>query len=138
MLVSLRPKDLMIIENWTVTHVISESNFANSNKFLLIPFPNFDPIHFPFVICPGKQGINIINVKEHRMQVLINTVFRSVLGYNGTFFQTEDSNHTLHFAINVANDKNETEWYWYDLKLKSDIINILQRHGRLPHSTLTA
>ena len=66
------PKDLMIIDDWTVLHTIVDPVSGNTEKFWLSPLPSFDLQTFPFVVSSGNNTFNVVNVKTGDMSVLIN------------------------------------------------------------------
>ena len=66
--VSLAPRDIMIITNWTVQHVILDPEEGNKDKMFLQVLPGFNQ---DYVLASGYNTTNLINVKRGTMQQLI-------------------------------------------------------------------
>ena len=73
MIIHVKPTDLLIAKDWRVIGVIKETESENVEKFMLLPFPSFEAEEFPFILCAGRTSLNIVNVKEFKMQVLVRT-----------------------------------------------------------------
>ena len=73
MIIHVKPTDLLIAKDWRVIGVIKETESENIEKFMLLPFPSFEAEEFPFILCAGRTSLNIVNVKEFKMQVLVRT-----------------------------------------------------------------
>ena len=73
MIIHVAPTDLLIAKDWRVIGVIKETESENFSKYMLLPFPSFEAEEFPFILCAGRTSLNIVNVKEFKMQVLIRT-----------------------------------------------------------------
>ena len=71
-LVFVRERDLIIIHNWKVVRVIEEEDESNTNKYWMRPIPGFHEIDFPFIICNGWNHFSIINVRDYKIEPLIN------------------------------------------------------------------
>ena len=37
----------------------------NTHKRCLLPFPDFDPVAFPYVATSGREGIDVLNVNNY-------------------------------------------------------------------------
>ena len=70
-IVHVKPTDLLIVNCWKVTQLIKDPDSGNICKLVLTPLPGFDKDFFPFVVCTGNNSMNLINVKEHHMQVMV-------------------------------------------------------------------
>ena len=70
-LISVKLRDLIVVENWQVTGVITDSNLSNIDKCWLQLMPGFSIEVFPFVIASGKDSINLVNLKEFSQEPLI-------------------------------------------------------------------
>ena len=123
----------MIIEDWEVKQLIQDTCLTNTSKLSPLPLPDFDSLTFPFIICTGKESINLINVKVKSMQVLIETPANFTQARSGAFFTIEDNTSTLHFA-----GVKDCDHLWYSMDLKKDLLNALKKLGRLPHPTMDA
>ena len=73
MIIHVLSTDLLIAKDWRVIGVIKETESENINKFMLLPFPSFEAEEFPFILCAGRTSLNIVNVKEFKMQALVRT-----------------------------------------------------------------
>ena len=96
--VSLHPTDLLMIENWKPVKVIFRMMPNNHSKCYLAPFPNFDMKDFPFLVCSGSESYSLINVRDYKMQNLINASCANVRGQQAFFFKKEEFGYSLHFT----------------------------------------
>ena len=55
LIVTIKPKDLLIVVNWKVTHLIVDFELENIDKFMLKSMPGFDLETFPFIVCSGTK-----------------------------------------------------------------------------------
>ena len=53
-----------------------------------------------------------------------------------SFFQTTDFGFRMHFAGGISHEENIEQNNWHCLTIKSDFIEQLKRHGRLPISSV--
>ena len=70
-IMTLHPKNLLIVEHWASTRLIQEDHAGNIQKFYIVPFPNFDEDTFPFLVCSGYEYICLINLKDLRTEMLV-------------------------------------------------------------------
>ena len=72
-------KDLLIVHDWIVVKkgLIEDPRAGNIEKFWMEPLPGFqyekigDQEEFPWMVCSGKESINLVNVKTHLLMPLI-------------------------------------------------------------------
>ena len=70
-IISLYPTDLLIVHNWVAVRRIIDTNPGNSQKFWIQQMPIFNEDTFPFLVCSGKETLNLINVKDFHLEPLI-------------------------------------------------------------------
>ena len=88
-LVHVTSRDLFLVHHWQVVHKFVEPNYGNTLKMWLAPLPGFCEETFPFLICSGWESFNIINVKDFRMEVLINASGKKTNAQMPAFFVEE-------------------------------------------------
>ena len=72
-LLHMDPTDLLIVHDWeAVKGIIEEPHPGNDQKFFMTTLPGFDIDTFPFVVTSGRKSINLVNVKEGRMQIFVH------------------------------------------------------------------
>ena len=72
-LLHMDPTDLLIVHDWeVVSGIIQEPYPGNDQKYLMAALPGFDIETFPFVVVSGRKTINLVNVKEGRMQIFVH------------------------------------------------------------------
>ena len=77
----------MLADNWLVTRRIKEPSPGNHSKFYISPLPHFHEENFPFLICSGRESINLIDIKNIHTEPLIKA---SV--YTDVFFTLYEKN----------------------------------------------
>ena len=80
---------MLLIEDWTKVIEIRDPTFANGWKYWLQKMPGFDEEEFPFCITQGAQSFNLINVKEHTIEVLIKANKSGRYGQQAAIFKDE-------------------------------------------------
>ena len=76
--------DFIIVKNWNVIHEIADPNPLNTGKHSMLALPDFNVESLPFLVCSGARTINMINVKQGRMEEFIAA---SCSSKNVAFFQ---------------------------------------------------
>ena len=71
MIVHIIPTDLLLVQNWQVVHLFEDPSRNNIHKFWIAPLPVFNEVAFPFLVVSGSKTFNLINVKDRRMEVLL-------------------------------------------------------------------
>ena len=68
--------------------------------------PNFDMEKFPFVVSAGEKSFSLINVKERRLEKLINATSYPDASMEGAYFNVEGNSIHMHFATFLARNEN--------------------------------
>ena len=71
-ILSLDPSKLLIVENWKPIRIIPPDFKGNTDKFYLLPHPEFDEFYFPFMICSGFYQYELINVRDFTIEKFID------------------------------------------------------------------
>ena len=98
LLVSVQLTDLLVLENWSVVKKISDASSGNVQKCWQALLPGFNLESFPFVVVAGDETINLVNVKEHTLQPLIQAKNRNIRSQKAAFFLSSESGFNMHFA----------------------------------------
>ena len=63
-MIALQMTDLLIIDKWHTLNVIQDPRAGNVEKFWIGQLPGFEikDYKFPWLVCTGKESINLINV----------------------------------------------------------------------------
>ena len=67
MVITLKPHDVLLTDNWVVLKRIEDLKEGNTQKNWIGILPGYHRERFPFVVCQGRETFELINVKEHRM-----------------------------------------------------------------------
>ena len=62
---------MAFIHNWEVVKVLQKLQLGNFNKHFIRPLPEFHEETYPFLICSGREFFNLLNVRDFKMQALI-------------------------------------------------------------------
>ena len=65
----LVPKDLLVIDSWSVCHRIIEAVSENRRKFQMLPLKLSQQCEF--ILTAGNTSINILNVENKKMSQLV-------------------------------------------------------------------
>ena len=60
---SNKSNDLLVMHDWEVIHVISDSKIRNTIKHWVRPLPGFNADKLPLMLCSGNESYSLINVK---------------------------------------------------------------------------
>ena len=80
LIISIHPANLLLVDNWFVTNEIADANELNTEKYWVLPLPNFNPDSFPFLVCSGRESFNLVNVKTAKMEVMIKASGKCLYG----------------------------------------------------------
>ena len=69
---SNRSNDLLVMHEWEVIHVISDTKIRNTIKHWIRPLPGFCADRLPLMLCSGNESYSLINVKTGKSQALVN------------------------------------------------------------------
>ena len=92
MIIILDP-DLLITKKMQVVKRIDDPDAANSNKNQITMLPSFDPVRFPFFAVSGNKTLNILNIKTHMMQTLVDAQVTAYPGQQAFFFKKYNKNY---------------------------------------------
>ena len=71
LLVNISPLNLIVIQNWMSVRVIKDPSPGNVSKFTLLQMPGFNEVCFPFLICSGRETLNLVNIKDFSIEVFV-------------------------------------------------------------------
>jgi len=128
LLVSVQLTDLLILDNWSVVQRISDPSSGNVQKCWQALLPGFNLESFPFVVVAGHETINLVNVKEHTLQPLIQAKNRNIRSQKAAFFMSSDSGFNMHFATHRSTEDRRREDCWYMMPLKDDFTQTLRTY----------
>ena len=135
MLIHTKLTNLVLAKDFAVVHIFKDSNL-NINKLWIAPLPSFNEINFPFLVVSGSETLNLINVKETRMEVLLKQPGKYMKSQAAAFFDVEVNNgFNMHFASYESNGHVRMET-WHRMAFKKDFIDMLKVYGRLPFATI--
>ena len=60
---SNKSNDLLVMHEWEVIHVISDSKIRNTIKHWIRPLQGFNAEKLPLMLCSGNESYSLINVK---------------------------------------------------------------------------
>ena len=136
LILSLYPTDLLLISNWVATSVVYKVAPGNLLKHWIRPIPGFDEEHYPFLVCSGRESLNLINVKNADSEKLIITSCINIRCQPAFFFKEEDYGFSMHFATKDMSDENIEIHKWHMLPFKDDFRETVMTTGNLPVSSL--
>ena len=113
LLLHLAPKDLLIVHNWEKTHLVIDPNIGNVNKFMLLPFPDFDEEVFPFLVSSGRQFISLDNVKKCTIQKFVKAPVWTDGPQTAIFFTKDTVSVKMHFASRMTSRSNMRKYNWH-------------------------
>ena len=122
--VSLAPRDIMIITNWTVQHVILDPEEGNGYKCFLQVLPGFNQ---DYVLASGYETTNLINVKRGTMQQLIKAPQWQSRGQQSGFFLQSILGFDYHFTRMYTDENNVRFNEYLVFSFRPDIIAFLQK-----------
>ena len=64
MLVSAFNLALLVFQSYEIVHRIDDAEQSNIEKYFMIPFPEFDCEHSPFILVAGESQISIVNIES--------------------------------------------------------------------------
>ena len=64
MLVGVFNLALLVFQSYEIVHRIDDAEQSNISKHCMIPFPEFDGEHSPFILVAGDSQISIVNIKS--------------------------------------------------------------------------
>ena len=124
--------NLFLLTDWQVILTVKDPFYKNINKNYIAALPGFDIQEFPFLLMSGDRSFNLLNVQNGHIEPFINAP-NSVKDCQQAFCFTESKkgNRVLHFSTtNETGD--QINQFWYRMRLKKDLIEVLQENGRLP------
>ena len=108
MLMSLNnTPDLLIVTDLNSVKLITDPDKGNMYKYWIAPFPGFNLDTFPFLVSAGSKTFSLINVKERRLEKLINASSYPDAAMEGAYFeQMKTGSVHMHFASFLARFDN--------------------------------
>ena len=85
--------DLLITKKMQVVKRIIDTDRGNVQKFQITMMPSFDPVRFPFIAFSGYKTLNILNIKTHMMQTLVDAQVTAYHGQQAFFFKKYNKNY---------------------------------------------
>ena len=131
-LITVYPSTILIIEHWMQIHTIEDPRFGNDQKYFITPLPNFHCEEFPFLVSSGYETLNLINVRDHRTEVLIKAPVRNVKSQQAIFFRCPSSRQLgfyMHFSTLHKSDYGSHFHGWYSMQFRQDFIEELRDCG---------
>merc|ERR1712083_1110668 len=98
MLITLNPKDILLVRDWEVIHFFEDPLAGNVKKFWISPLPGFDEDTFPFVLTSSWEAFTLLNIKTYHMEQLILASGRVFLRQEAAFFSPLKDGFTMTFA----------------------------------------
>ena len=93
MIIIINQKDLLITKKLQVVKRIDDQDAGNDKKFQITMLPSFDPVSFPFIAFSGAKTLNILNIKTHMMQTLVEAQVIAYAGQQAFFFKKYNKNY---------------------------------------------
>ena len=133
LLVHICPKDLLVIHDWRSVRLIVEPSPGNVSKFLLMKMPTFNVETFPFLICSGRQSLNLVNIKEFSIKILVKAPVWTDGPQQAIFFiPNEQDGYNLNFASRKITRTNKNQYDWHCMPLRNDFFELLRTYQQLP------
>ena len=129
----LFPKDLIVIDSWSICHRIIEAVSSNSAKYQMLPLKLSQQCEF--VLMSGATSINILNVGNKKMSQLVQSKTACDLGQSKMFITKEENGFQLNWTIEHLDSDNKTHNEWFTLNLRDDFVSCLKEIGTLPPTT---
>ena len=70
-IITIRPRNLLIVKDWQVTQEIDDPVIENIGKYWICHLPFFNETTFPFLIVSGMKSFNLVNVQTGRMDIIV-------------------------------------------------------------------
>ena len=86
--------------------MISDPDKSNLYKYWIAPLPGFNLETFPFVVSAGAKTFSLINVKESRLEKLINATSYPDAAMEGATFSLQGSTIDMNFATFMTRNEN--------------------------------
>ena len=132
LLVHLQWTDILVIQNWKMTHRITVPDQFTIERCLLLPGFNFED-GFPFFVSYGKDMFDLINVKTGRVESVIQGSAQNLRGQSAAFFTNRGNDiFDMDFCTTRLNKDQMYEYYWYQMRFNADFVKMLRDYGRLP------
>ncbi len=102
-IVALFTTNFLFLDNWKPVRIkddwyLCDTQVGNDHKFWIDFIHGFEEDEFPFLICSGRETFNMINVKDYRMEVLIQAPCRNQIAQQAFFSKEEAYGFSLHFC----------------------------------------
>ena len=139
--------NLWLVENLKATRKIVGDDPNDLRTCAVRPLKDFDPIAFPFMVCNGTHGIDLLCLNTGVRQALVKFSAYPNYGTPVAIFPDEpdESNkhlykegHPIHMIFESAETKpdGKREYRIHRLALHGDFFDILRQIGRLPAMTI--
>ena len=139
MLLSLNnTPNLLMVENLKTIRVITDSDKTNNYKYWIAPLPGFNMDTFPFLVSAGAKAFSLINVKQQKLEKLINATSFPDAAMEGAFFTVDKGTITMNFASFMARFDNPEQmcFQWNKFSFHKDFQEAITALGRLPDLSL--
>ena len=98
-------------------------------KFILMKMPNFHEEDFPFLICSGRESLNLVNVKDFSIEIFVKAPVWTDGNQQAVFFEGNvKAGYNMHFASRKITRKNKIEYDWHCMPLKHDFFDLLEKY----------
>lgn len=94
--------DLLMVQHLKEVRVIADHDKGNLYKYWVAPLPGFDLETFPFLVSAGAKTFSLINIKERRLEKLINASSYPDAAMEGAYFEVDGTTTTMNFASFLA------------------------------------
>ena len=139
MLISLNnTSDLLLVQDLKETRIITDPETKNYFKYWITPFPGFNLDTFPFLVTAGEKCFSLVNVREGRIEKLINATSYPDASMEGAFFRREGTTNHMNFATFLTRPDNPDLvcFQWNKFAFHVDFMVTIQELGRLPDLSL--